>query len=78
MRTSRYKLVHYVQQPVAHEFFDLEKDPEERRSLYDDPAYKQQVAQLTKELDRQRTVTGDDRSEDGTPAAECANLAGRI
>ena len=73
VRTSRYKLVHYVQQPVAHEFFDLEKDPEERRSLFDDPAYRQQVAQLTKELDRLRTVTGDHRSEDGTPAAECGN-----
>jgi hypothetical protein len=73
VRTSRYKLVHYLQQPVAHEFFDLEKDPEERRSLYDDPAYRQQVAQLTAELDRLRTSTADDRGEDGTPAPVCAN-----
>jgi hypothetical protein len=65
--------VHYVQQPVAHEFFDLEKDPEERKSLYDDPSYRQQAAQLAKELDRLRTVTADDRTEDGTPAPECTN-----
>jgi hypothetical protein len=73
LRTSRYKLIHYLQNPQAHEFFDLEKDPQERRSVYDDPAYKTQVAQLSGELERLRQVTGDDRSEDGSPAQPCTN-----
>jgi arylsulfatase A-like enzyme len=77
VRTSRYKLVQYIQQPVGHEFFDLDKDPEERRSVYDDPAYKTQVAQLTKELDRLRTVTADDRAEDGLPAPQCVDRMAR-
>jgi len=77
VRTSRYKLIHYIQNPQAHEFFDLEKDPEERRSVYDDPSYKTQVAALTKELERWRTITNDDRSADGTPTPACGNRMGR-
>lgn len=73
VRTRQHKLIHYIQQPVAHEFFDLANDPEERRNRYDDPAYRQQVAALAKELERWRQVTGDDRSEDGTPAGACGN-----
>ena len=76
VRTKRYKLIHYIQNPQGHEFFDLEKDPEERRSLYDDPAYKTQVAALSKELERLRDVTNDDRSQDGTPTQACGNRMG--
>ncbi|MBK5290215.1 MAG: sulfatase [Acidobacteriia bacterium] len=76
VRTKRYKLIHYIQNPQGHEFFDLEKDPEERRSLYDDPAYQTQVAALSKELERLRGITGDDRSQDGTPTPPCANRMG--
>jgi arylsulfatase A-like enzyme len=73
VRTRTQKLIHYIQRPQAHEFFDLTKDPEERRSLYDDPAYTSDVARLSKELERWRTITDDDRSEDNTPAPECSN-----
>ncbi len=73
VRTSRWKLIHYIQQPQAHEMFDLENDPEERRNLYDDPAHKQQAALLTRELERLRELTGDDRSEDGTTPGPCTN-----
>jgi len=71
VRTARWKLIHYIQNPQGHEFFDLEKDPQERRNLYDDPAHSQQVAQMTRELERLRAITNDDRSEDGTQALPC-------
>lgn len=76
VRTKSHKLIHYVQQPQAHEMFDLAKDPEERKSVYDDPAYASQVASLSKELDRWRTITKDDRSQDGTPMPACGGRMG--
>jgi arylsulfatase A-like enzyme len=48
VRTTKHKLIHYIQEPQGHEFFDLEKDPQERRSVYDDPAYQNDVARLAK------------------------------
>ena len=75
VRTKRYKLIHYIQNPQGHEFFDLENDPEAAQ-LYDDPAYKTQVAALSKELERLRNITGDDRGQDGTPTLPCANRMG--
>jgi len=74
VRTRRWKLIHYIQEPQEWELFDLEKDPEERRNLYHDPAHRQQAEQLARELDRLRTLTGDDRSEDGTPTAPCPEI----
>jgi len=71
VRTSRWKLIYYLQQPQAWEMFDLEKDPEERRNLYHDPAHRAQAEQLRRELERWRELLGDDRSEDGTPQPAC-------
>ncbi len=71
VRTKTHKLIHYIQQPQAHELFDLSRDPEERKSYYDDPAYKTQVAELTARLERWRGATKDDRSQDGTPTLPC-------
>jgi arylsulfatase A-like enzyme len=73
VRTNRYKLIHYIQEPQQHEFFDLEKDPEERRNVYDDPAYRGQAAALKKELERLRDLVKDDHSEDGTRPGACAD-----
>ncbi|MBI1895688.1 MAG: sulfatase, partial [Acidobacteria bacterium] len=71
VRTSRYKLISYIQQPQEYEFFDLEKDPEEQRSVHGDPAYRNQVAELKIELERLRDLTKDDRSEDGVKPGAC-------
>ncbi len=53
VRTARYKLVHYY---IIDEWelFDLEKDPDELRSVYDDPAYATVVKELKAELVRLR------------------------
>ncbi len=51
VRTEQYKLVHYYQTD-EWEFFDLEKDPQEMRSVYDDPSYADRIQELKQELAR--------------------------
>lgn len=53
VRTDRYKLIHYYGLG-EWELFDLEKDPEEMRSVYTDPAYASVVRELKEELTRLR------------------------
>ena len=73
VRTRRYKLIHYIQEPQGWEFFDLEKDPAERKSLYSDPAYQSEISRLKTELTRFRKQVGDDFSNDGKPMMPCTN-----
>ncbi|MCC9604984.1 sulfatase [Blastopirellula sp. JC732] len=55
VRTDRHKLIHF---PVSGEWnlFDLQSDPQEMRSIYDDPDAKEIRDQLTKEYYRLRDV----------------------
>lgn len=53
IRTDRYKLVHYYNLG-EWELFDLETDPDELQSVYDDPAYTDTVAMLKQKLDALR------------------------
>jgi len=54
VRTLRYKLIHYYLID-EWELFDLEKDPDELRSVYDDPVYAPIVKLLKAEMARLRT-----------------------
>jgi arylsulfatase A-like enzyme len=49
VRTLRHKLIHYYE-IGEWELFDLETDPDELRSVYEDPAYADVVASLTERL----------------------------
>ncbi len=61
VRTERYKLVRYYEpQWNAWELFDLAKDPQELRSVADDPAYAEVREQLAKRLMQLREQYGDD------------------
>ncbi len=71
VRTQRWKLIHYLQEPQAWEMFDLQNDPQERRNLYNDAAHARQRDELHRELLRLRKETNDDFSEDGTPTPAC-------
>ncbi|MEZ6071049.1 MAG: sulfatase [Pirellulales bacterium] len=51
VRTDRYKLISYYQ-TGEWELFDLERDPHELSSVYDDPAYSDVVTQLKSEIAR--------------------------
>jgi len=51
VRTKRYKLIHFYNLG-EWELYDLEKDPREMKSVYNDPAYAEVVKRLKGELDR--------------------------
>ncbi len=71
VRTQRYKLIYYYAEALGQagaiddpkepewELFDLEKDPCELFSVYDDPVYADVVKELTAELDRLQKQVGD-------------------
>jgi arylsulfatase A-like enzyme len=59
VRTERYKLIHYYE-TGEWELFDLEIDPRELRSVYDDPGYQAIQDELTTELIRLRTLYRDE------------------
>ena len=72
LRTDRYKLIYYYAEalgqpgaiddgrPPEWELFDLERDPQEMCSVYDDLAYAEVVRSLTTELHRQQAAVGDE------------------
>jgi len=75
VRTLRYKLIYYyadaLGQPGAiddprepeWELFDLDSDPSELCSVYDDPAYADVVRELKEELHRLQAQVGDEPYE---------------
>ncbi len=53
--TDRYKLIHYYNTDVDEwELMDLQQDPLETKSFYNDPAYADTVKELKAELERLR------------------------
>ncbi|MFK7743345.1 MAG: sulfatase [Planctomycetota bacterium] len=66
VRTDRYKLVRYYEpQWDTWELFDLVKDPDERISVYGDPAYAEVQQQLTERLTQLREEYNDDTGSVG-------------
>lgn len=63
VRTKRYKLVYYYRVD-EWELFDLGKDPEELRNVYDDPVYAEIRERLTEELLRIKAAAGDTLGDD--------------
>ncbi|MEK7199953.1 MAG: sulfatase/phosphatase domain-containing protein, partial [Bacteroidota bacterium] len=51
IRTDRYKLMHFYYDVDEWELYDLQKDPHEMHSLYNDPAYAKVRAMLHRQLD---------------------------
>ncbi|MGE3803171.1 MAG: sulfatase [Gemmataceae bacterium] len=66
VRTDRYKLIHYYL-INEWELFDLEKDPDELKSVYADPKYADQVKTLKAELDRLRKLYKVDEYKEELP-----------
>lgn len=59
VRTDRYKLIHFYD-VGTWELFDLEKDPREMRSVYDDPEYAEVQKQMKQRLKELREQYKDD------------------
>ncbi len=62
--TKDYKLAHFYYDVDEWELYDRNKDPQEMRNVYDDPAYKATIATLHKELDKLRSEYQDSPSLD--------------
>jgi arylsulfatase A-like enzyme len=63
VRTERYKLIYFYEPEVNEwELYDLKKDPQEMRSVYNDPAYTDVVKEMKKELQKLRDQYQDDGS----------------
>lgn len=73
VRTDRYKLVYYYLID-EWELFDLEKDPHELKSVYDDPAYADTVTELKAELERLRKEYKADQFEEPPAPPVPANV----
>ena len=58
MRDDRYKLIHFYGTD-EWELFDLQKDPHELNSVYDDPAYTAARAEMQTSLQQLRTELKD-------------------
>ncbi len=59
VRTSRWKLIHFWEQPEEWALYDLPNDPMELVNLYDDKAHTEIVAALKLRLTMLRNETGD-------------------
>ncbi len=68
VRTDRHKLIYFYQLD-EWELFDLQEDPNELNSVYDDPAYASVVEELKAELTRLREQYA--VTEDTRPSGEC-------
>lgn len=57
--TERYKLIHFYYDIDEWEMYDLEKDPQEMRNIYNDPEYKDVQIAMHKKLEEVRKYYGD-------------------
>ena len=61
---ERYKLMHFYYDVDEWEMYDLQKDPNEMKSVYDDPAYADVQAQMHKKLKELRAYYGESDEND--------------
>lgn len=62
--TDRYKLIHFYYDIDEWELYDLEKDPNEMNSVYDDPEYAEVQSMMHQKLDELRSSYGDSDAND--------------
>ena len=58
VRTDRYKLINYYELGEK-ELFDLEADPKEMKSVYNDPEYAEIIKEMKIDLKKQREIYED-------------------
>jgi len=59
VRTDRYKLIQYYEEPQEWELYDLKSDPGERQNLWNQPALRRVQGRLIRRLAALRRETGD-------------------
>jgi arylsulfatase A-like enzyme len=74
VRTSRWKLIHFWEQPEEWELYDLRSDPDETQNLIGSRQHAAIVRQLRRRLSELRAATGDADPPGPPPTAkECGN-----
>jgi arylsulfatase A-like enzyme len=63
VRTERFKLIHYYQEPQEYELYDLLSDPGENHNLYGDGIHSELQSSLWMRLTELRRETGDDMNQ---------------
>jgi arylsulfatase A-like enzyme len=64
IRTERYKLIHFYYDIDQWELYDLEKDPNEMKNVYNDISYSEVRIMMHKRLDELRQQYGDSDAND--------------
>jgi arylsulfatase A-like enzyme len=76
IRTNRWKLIHFWEQPDEWELYDLQNDPDEMKNLYGEQDQAKRVRELRSRLDLLRRETGDfDPPGPLPPVAPCLNTS---
>lgn len=70
VRTERWKLIHYWEQPQEWELYDLQNDPDEIRNLASDPKSLEVAGDLKDRLNRLRTEFRDSDPPGPPPVAQ--------
>ena len=74
IRTERWKLLHFWEQPEEYELFDLQADPDETRNLAGEPRHRATLERLTTQLAALRRELGDTDPPGPAPVSgECGN-----
>jgi arylsulfatase A-like enzyme len=75
IRTDRWKLIHFWEQPEEWELYDLEHDPDEMNNLFGRREHEKRVRDLRSRLEALRRETGDIDPPGPTPLAQpCVNV----
>ena len=69
VRTNRWKLVHFWEQPEEWELYDLERDPDETENLAGRREHRATLEELRRRLDALRREVGDQDPPGPAPAA---------
>jgi arylsulfatase A-like enzyme len=59
VRTEKWKLIHFFEEPQEFELYDIQEDPHEMNNLIHDPSYRSVIQTLRKRLEVLRVETRD-------------------
>ncbi|WP_262916830.1 sulfatase family protein [Aestuariivivens insulae] len=59
IRTQKYKLIHFYNDIDEWELYDMEKDPQEMKNIYNEPENKELIEELKLELKKQQSLYQD-------------------
>ena len=74
VRTARYKLIHFWEQPEEWELYDLQADPDETTNLAGRPEHRARVAELRAKLEQLRREVGDTDPPGPPPVADVCTV----